>query len=321
MSDPKGGSAPPPPGGTGGGGDDSTRIINLKDSITRPTGRLVPVFQVVAGADQGKVFVFEPENPRIIVGRSQQCNFPVMDASCSRQHAEFVLGIDEVVTIHDMGSTNGTRVNGVKLAEESVVLKDGDRLQLGDNTIIRFAMIPEEDARAQMEVYFQATRDPLTGANNRRQFEDTLARELAFLKRGGMGLGLIFMDVDFFKKINDTYGHPAGDEVLRDLVKRVSDMIRQEDLFARIGGEEFALIVRSDALEGVTGLAERIRAIMEKTASSFEGRSIPFTMSLGVTYSAAKNDIRAQDFISGADQALYSAKHSGRNRVVTGKIY
>ena len=295
-------------------GGDRTQIIDLKAN-TRAGGRLLPIIQVSSGSDQGKILSLL-QTPRMTFGRAKDSTLVLFDPSCSRNHAEIYLAPDEAAYIKDLGSTNGSKVNGEKVVEPRQ-LQDSDRIQLGDNTILRFSLIPEDDARVQMDVYHRATRDALTGAYNRRQFDEFMTRELALLKRNAaQGMGLIIFDVDHFKKINDSFGHLAGDEILRDIGRRVPTCLRAEDIFARIGGEEFTVITRADSMEGVRVVAERIRECMEKTPGSFEGRGIIFTVSVGYTFVPGKTGIAADLLSATADACLYEAKHGGRNRTI-----
>jgi diguanylate cyclase (GGDEF)-like protein len=299
---------------------DHTQIIE-----TRPTGQtraglqMFPILQVSSGSDQGRIISLL-QQPRVSIGRSKESTLVTYDPSCSRNHAEIVLAQDGSIRMRDLGSTNGTKLNGDRIHNE-VVLKDGDRLQLGDNTILRYALIPEDDARAQMDVYYRATRDALTNAYNRRQFDEMIVREMAYLNRasGGHGLSVIIFDVDHFKKINDSFGHLAGDEVLREVGRRVPPCIRSEDVFARIGGEEFAVISRAENVEGVALVAERIRESMGATLVNFESRQIGFTVSAGYAFIPHKGKGSVDKLIATADESLYEAKRSGRNRVI-GKI-
>ncbi|MBS1984522.1 MAG: GGDEF domain-containing protein [Bdellovibrionales bacterium] len=300
--------------GTASSTGEHTQIGEVRGN-TKAIGQLLPILQVSSGADQGRILSLA-QFPRITIGRSKDATLVLYDPSCSRNHAEVFLGPDNNSWIKDMGSTNGSKVNGEKLSAPKQ-LADGDRIQLGDNTILRYSLIPEDDARVQMDVYHRATRDSLTNSYNRRQYDEFMSRELAYLKRGGgQGLGLVMFDVDHFKKINDSFGHLAGDEVLRELGRRVPGCIRAEDFFARIGGEEFAIITRSDTLEGMKILAERIRQAMESAPASFEGRGILFTVSVGYTYAPNKSSITSEQLVAAADEALYEAKHGGRNRSI-----
>jgi two-component system, cell cycle response regulator len=291
-----------------------TTVVDLKKNQTG-ANRKVAVMQIAAGNEQGRIIVIQ-KNMHVTMGRSKECTLPIHDPSCSRNHAELFSTSDGAVFLKDLGSTNGTRVNGQKISDP-VPLKDGDRIQLGDNTVIRFSIVPEDEAHMQEDVYKRATRDPLTNAFNRRQFEEVLNRELSFQKRNAQnGLGIIMFDVDHFKKVNDSFGHLAGDEVLRGIGQRVPTLIRTEDVFARLGGEEFAVLVRNDTIEGIKILSERLRESMEKKPAEFEGRAIPFTVSVGSTLLLGAQTMTPEALVQLADEALYDAKHNGRNRCV-----
>lgn len=297
---------------------DKTTVTTIAEgSITRLPGRIVPILQVTTGAEQGRLLSLLQYNT-VRIGRSKECELVVHDPSCSRIHVEVYVDQGSLkVYLKDLGSRNGTKLNGKKVGNEPVKLGDGDRIQLGEQTILRFTLMPEDDAQVQMEVYLRATRDRLTNAFNRHQFDEALDRELSYQKRVGHGLAIVIFDVDHFKRVNDTYGHPAGDAVLKEIGQRVPTCIRIEDIFARIGGEEFALLVRSDSLEGVKILAERLRSSMEKKPVDASGAEIHFTVSIGVLYIKGKDlPITPAQVIETADQALYEAKEAGRNRII-----
>jgi len=300
-------------------GSDRTSIINISDltsTISRVPARIVPVIIVSSGTEQGRIISLA-QYKSILVGRDKECELRVYDPSCSRKHVEIFVDDNQRVFLKDLGSTNGSKLNGKRLEKESAIeIKDGDRIQLGDATNLRHTLMPEQDARVQMDVYFRATRDRLTNAFNRHHFDEALDREVSYQRRTGHGLGILFFDVDHFKRINDTFGHPGGDEVLREIGTRVPTVIRNEDIFARVGGEEFGILVRNDTLEGMRILAERLRLAMEKKSVDFEGREVWFTVSVGLTLITGNHDLTATNLFQLADDALYEAKNAGRNRVV-----
>ena len=162
----------------------------------------------------------------------------------------------------------------------------------------------------------QALRDGLTELYNRRAFDDLLAKALAREQRQGGRLALVFVDLDHFKKLNDTYGHPAGDAALKVTAEILERYLRKGDEAARYGGEEFAVILPGADEPGARGLAERIRRAVQHQRLVFEGARIAFTASLGVAVSPgdAASD---EGLLAAADRALYAAKHQGRNRVVS----
>ncbi len=219
------------------------------------------------------------------------------------------------IFVKDLGSTNGTHLNGTLLSE-SRELSENDLIQVGDNTEFVFERMRESEAHAQAEIYDKATRDSLTRTYNRRFFEETLERDTVARNAKGSGLGLIIFDVDHFKKVNDSLGHPAGDAVLREIGRRMPSVIRGEDIFARIGGEEFALILRTSDSKSVAMSAERLRVLAHSQAVAFEGKNIPFSISVGSCFVSGPTPVSAEQLYKIADEALYEAKHGGRNRCV-----
>jgi diguanylate cyclase (GGDEF)-like protein len=177
---------------------------------------------------------------------------------------------------------------------------------------IGFIILANE--RLRLELEFMATRDPMTGAFNRRAFYNRAEIEWARHSRSGSPLAVITSDIDFFKKVNDTYGHHVGDEVIKDYANRSAAMLRVPDILARFGGEEFVILLPDTGLKEAKTVAERIRREIEKQKS----KSMPaYTVSLGVAVSHDETG-RATDIeslIAEADAALYRAKEGGRNRV------
>jgi diguanylate cyclase (GGDEF)-like protein len=228
-------------------------------------------------------------------------------------HVKLILS-GTVVTIEDLGSSNGTLVNGDRVHIEQ--LRDGDKIRLGETTILKFTFHDKLDESFQQKMYNAALRDPLTKAYNKKYFVDQLAIELAYAKRHGTPLSLVIFDLDHFKRINDTYGHVAGDMVLIQLSDLVQGMLRQEDVFARYGGEEFVIILRGINLGDAGVLAERVRrAIEEKPFMAAGATRLPVTISAGVA--AHADDIAdSMGLVEAADTALYAAKQGGRNKVL-----
>jgi diguanylate cyclase (GGDEF)-like protein/PAS domain S-box-containing protein len=155
-----------------------------------------------------------------------------------------------------------------------------------------------------------ATTDGLTGLRNHRHFRERLAEEIARTERYGPPLGVLMIDVDFFKQYNDAYGHPAGDEVLRDLAAILREGVRKTDLVARYGGEEFAVVLPQTTREAAQALAERLRQAVEEHAWERQ----PITISVGGAEFSERFGT-AEDLVEAADSALYDAKRAGRNRV------
>ncbi len=194
-------------------------------------------------------------------------------------------------------------------------LSDGDRIQVGSVTILKFSYQDSLEEQFQQQLYESATRDPLTQAYNKRFFSDQMEKDFQHASRHQLALSLVIMDVDHFKKINDTHGHPAGDHVLQRLAAAVMGSLRAEDAFCRMGGEEFCIIMRDCAAEEAMVLADCLRALIEASRFVYGGNEIPVTMSLGIAaYDPARHRSGA-DLVEDPDQHLYQAKRSGRNRI------
>jgi two-component system cell cycle response regulator len=176
------------------------------------------------------------------------------------------------------------------------------------------AVVALDNARLHRIVERQALLDGLTGLANRRQCEETLADELARVERFGGSLAVVVADLDWFKDVNDRYGHPAGDTVLREFALLLRETVRDVDLAARWGGEEFLLILPGTDLKGGAQVAERIRvALARRIVLAADGTPIPVTASFGV---AATPPARTgSELFAAADRALYEAKRAGKNRV------
>jgi diguanylate cyclase (GGDEF)-like protein len=164
-----------------------------------------------------------------------------------------------------------------------------------------------------------ATTDALTGLMNRRAFDDALARASANASRSSDPLALAMLDLDHFKQINDTYGHLAGDNVLRAFAICATTMFRARDLFARYGGEEFVAVVSCVTMEELVALAERLRVALAKVCVEFDGGSVSATVSVGVAmWSECVSkcaSLNCLDLVALADERMYAAKQAGRNGV------
>jgi diguanylate cyclase (GGDEF)-like protein len=167
----------------------------------------------------------------------------------------------------------------------------------------------------ELELEVLATRDSLTGAHNRRSFLHLAGLELDRARRTTRPFSLLMVDIDRFKSINDTHGHPVGDEVIRTLARTCQGALRSVDVLGRLGGEEFAIVLPETGTEGALRVAERLRRSLAETVVPVDGKALTFTVSMGVAEWRPGEGL--DPLLSRGDQALYAAKNTGRNKVCT----
>ncbi|MBL9021628.1 MAG: diguanylate cyclase [Myxococcales bacterium] len=246
-------------------------------------------------------------------GRGRDADVRIDDEGVSRLHAA-IRKVDDGYEIFDLESRNGTVVSGHHT--KRALLRDGDIIQLGPRVAFRFGLMDERQLEVMRQLFETSVRDGLTGAFNRHHLEERLRGELAYALRHGTELGVLILDVDHFKRVNDTFGHQAGDAVLRHVSSTISGRLRTEDLFARYGGEEFVAVLRGIALAGTARAGERLRAIIAASPTAHEGQTISVTVSIGAASLATTASQSIDALLSSADRRLYVAKAAGRNRVV-----
>ncbi len=266
----------------------------------------------MSGSYAGRMHRLPPEG--ITIGRGDACSLCFVDTTLSRMHAS-IRPKDGTFVLEDCGSLNGSYVNQQRVSKHT--LTHGDRLRFGSGVSLQFQLVTEEEEQVLCRLYEASVRDGLTGVFNRRCLDDRLLSEVAHARRHGRELNLIMVDIDFFKKVNDTHGHLAGDEVLKSVATLLAGSVRCEDLVARFGGEEFCIVTRDIPLAGAVKLAEQLRKAIEVRIVLFEETSLKITASFGVaSLGAIPEDQRTPaNLIEAADKALYRAKERGRNRV------
>jgi two-component system, cell cycle response regulator len=281
-----------------------TVISRIQD---RPAGKEACLV-VIYGLDLGKKYHID--RPSLILGRSSKADIQIDQESVSRNHCK-IINTGSSILLRDLGSTNGTYVND-ELVDE-YVLRDGDFIKVG-RSIFKFLSGNNIESAYHEEIYRLTTIDGLTQVYNKRYFLETLEREIGRAQRYRRDLSLILFDIDHFKAINDTYGHLAGDHVLKQLAAALKGRIRREDMLSRYGGEEFAIILPEIDVDNARQFGEKIRRLIEQANFRFEDTQIPVTISVGIA--TISPDLQApEDFVRVADENLYKAKMNGRNQV------
>jgi diguanylate cyclase (GGDEF)-like protein len=290
--------------------EEKTRVtqVDQKAPPEVETGNdcLVVIYSGEAGL-LGKRFVLDRSPLR--VGRGPDNHIVLEGDSVSRRHVQFERRGGWYAVDND--STNGTYVNEEQIPHEAC-LNNGDRIKVGP-TILKFLSGADAEAKYHEEIYRMTIVDGLTQVHNKRYLFEALEREVIRARRHQRDLSALMFDIDYFKRVNDDYGHLAGDYVLRELAKLVQERIRRDEIFARYGGEEFAIVLPETPLDGAVALAEDLRKRVADHRFVFQGERLPVTISIGCAKLAEHG--AATDLIQHADEKLYEAKHSGRDRV------
>lgn len=261
-----------------------------------------------APTDFGRRHVLEH---RLTIGRGQNNDIVLPSDTVSRQHASIERqGMDIVVT--DLGSTNGTFVNENPARLDQVLLKCGDRLRIGD-TIFKYLSGKDIEAQYHLVISQMAMTDGLTNLCNRQRLDALLEEEVRRAQRHGRGLSLLMLDIDHFKRINDVYGHSAGDSVLMRVAASMSERLRPSDKLGRYGGEEFCAICPETPLSRASQIAESLRSMVAEQRLLVDNQSLTVSVSIGAA--EWKPEMQVSDLYRAADQMLYRAKSLGRNRV------
>jgi diguanylate cyclase (GGDEF)-like protein len=299
--------------------DNSTILItNIHDALksSDKEAQEKPACLLVVGGDlNGTLFDLFPGTTTI--GRNPDNTIPLEFKGVSRKHFQIEIlsqgGVEDLVTIEDLKSSNGTFVNNVDI-KQKLPLRKNDIIKVG---AIAFKYLPKGDAErlAYDKLNLDANTDGLTKCFNKVYFNSASDLEVKKSKITGRPLSLMVFDIDFFKKLNDNYGHDAGDKVLKELAELIrAQGIRDGDIFARYGGEEFVVLLPNTNLKNAFEIAERIRQMIEKNQFRYDDHLLPVTVSIGIA-DYRKGVETGVDLFKRADQAVYKSKQNGRNQV------
>jgi diguanylate cyclase (GGDEF)-like protein len=263
---------------------------------------------LIYGTELGKRY---PLHGEVSIGRDETNGVVVDLPGISRHHAR-ICRQGESWLVADLDSTNGTYINGTEIGREEQ-LASGDLIKLG-SAIFKFIAGNDIEAQFYEEIYRLTILDGLTRLHNKRYLHEFLDREIARSRRHHRPLSLAILDIDHFKQLNDTYGHVAGDYVLEGMSRLIQQYVRREQLLARFGGEEFALVLPETDLEQARSACEKMRRLVEQASFEFDGDELRTSVSIGVA--TLEGRVSPEQLLKAADDELLRAKRCGRNRVI-----
>jgi diguanylate cyclase (GGDEF)-like protein len=291
--------------------DDSKLIAHVAKTMLTKRGHEVVLAQDgKAGLEAAKT-----EKPDIIL---LDLIMPIMDGYEVCEHLKADDTTKEIPIIMVTSKAEATdKVKGLEMGALDYVTKPFDEGELiaRVNIHLRLRELYEAVQEQNRQLKEMANRDGLTGLYNHRYFHEQLSQDFLRAKRYHESLACILLDIDYFKKFNDTYGHQTGDVVLRALANVIQKATRESDLAARYGGEEFAVILYHTDGSAAFEAAERLREMVESNEVKDNGNALRVTISVGIATFPNEKIQDAKDLIEFADQALYKAKDNGRNRV------
>lgn len=264
-----------------------------------------PCLTVVSGGPVGKVHAL-PLGRVTVMGRGADTDLPIRDGRVSRKHAKITVDSKGASVLEDLGSSNGTFLNGRQIQQRQK-LKEGDHLQLGSATILKFFYQNEAEQGIQRELADRAIKDGLTGIYTEQYLLDRIDNEFAYARRHKTDLALLLFEADDLKSIKGAHGASAGELVLKELAGLVKRALRAEDVFARYGATAFAILTRGIPDAGVLVVAQRLRRAIKSHNFAFQNAQIPVTISIGMVTESdqAKNPAK---LIEIAEKYLHRAQ-------------
>ena len=300
----------------------ATTIGDDKTVIARDTV-LFNQIKLIESVPSNLVMIFGPEamigsywpinKQEIIIGRNWRSDICIRDLSISKEHLAIYSETGGNISIKDLNSTNGTHVNEHSIkSQTSFSLNDNDLIKLG-NVGLKFLSKGNHEISSIIKNYQKSFYDILTEVGNRSMLEVKSPEFFHISKRAKSPLSLALLDIDFFKKINDTYGHQAGDFILKQLGRTLCSSFRSDDLLTRCGGEEFCILLHSQITNAQKAI-EKLRKTLKNQTFNYNGKKLKITISAGIT-ERIKTDTNWKNMYERADRALYESKNTGRNKV------
>ena len=277
----------------------------------------MPVITMLEGEEAGRSWTLG-DKP-VVFGRDLACDVALADAKSSRKHARIQwmnpTAPDDIpeVWLEDLASTNGTWVNGRRV-EEPVRIYERDKVLIG-STLFCYALHIDEELEQLRRMVQRATTDSLTALHNSEVFERVLRREFERARRYARPLSLLYVNLDHFAEVNDLHGNRVGDLVLRQVGRILRDNLRLCDLSARVGGDEFAVLLPETGVEGALVVAERLRRNVHEFPMMLGHDPVQISASVGVAGLDGSYS-HPDTYLDAASRAAYRAKELGRNRVM-----
>jgi two-component system cell cycle response regulator len=290
--------------------DLNTRVTAVQGPRTAPSG--VDCFVVIyapAHSQLGRRYTLD--RAATTIGRGRDNDIVLLSDCVSRQHVRIERRDNGIFSV-DLASTNGTYINDSVNRISEHALRPGDQVKVGD-TILKFLSGSDVEAQYHDIIFGMTITDGLTNIANRKQLDTLLNDEIVRARRHTSPLSILMLDIDHFKRINDTFGHQAGDAVLRGLATLVKKRLRPTDTLGRYGGEEFCAILPATTLQGAATIAEELRALVAAHTFVADKQEIKATLSIGA--GTLQGIMQADALYKSADEKLYEAKRTGRNKV------
>jgi two-component system, cell cycle response regulator len=291
---------------------DADETLISRSPAIEPSSKRVATLVVVRGNDLGRHYPLRRN--RVVIGRGATADVLLQSKQISRAHAAIEglrLGSEMVYRLSDLASTNHIFVNGRQV--DAHVLSDGDKIQLGD-VLLKFELHDAIDSKFHTEIRNRIRYDELTGLLAYDSFRAALEWELERYASTAKGCAVVMMDLDDFKRCNDTYGHLAGSFVLAGIGEVIRENVRHFDVASRYGGEEFvAYFPETEAAEALLA-ADRLRQLIAERVFIHQERAIRLTISMGISH-FPEDGRGLEELVQVADERLYRAKRAGKNRV------